>query len=67
MLKAGTFFVGFLVLSLSFNHGFSNPEIDDEVIVGFEKGSAKAIPSWVNTTMKFYLDGQISERGQRGV
>ena len=62
MRKVSTIFVGVLVLTLSLNSGFANPEIDDEVIVGFEQGSAKAIPDWVNTTMKFYLDGQISER-----
>ena len=62
MNKGTVIFFGVLVLSLSLNQGFANPEIDDEVIVGFEQESAKAIPDWVNTTMKFYLDGQISER-----
>jgi len=50
------------VILLSFGQSYAVPEIDDEVIVGFEHGDAKAIPDWVKTTMGFYLKDQISER-----
>ena len=47
---------------LNFGQAYAAPEIDDEVLVGFEHDDAKAIPDWVRTTMTFYLDEQISER-----
>ena len=50
-----------LVILLSFGQSYAVPEIDDEVIVGFEHGDTKAIPDWVKTTMGFYLKNQISE------
>jgi hypothetical protein len=50
-----------LVILLSFGQSYAVPEIDDEVIVGFEHGDAKAIPDWVKTTMGFFLKDQISE------
>ena len=54
------------VLAVLFTVGFeqihASPEPDDEVMVAFEHGDAKAIPDWVGTTMSFYLNKQISER-----
>ncbi|MEJ2260412.1 MAG: hypothetical protein P8X83_01950, partial [Nitrosopumilaceae archaeon] len=35
------------VFLLSFQQVYAIPEIDDEVLVGFEHGDAKAIPNWV--------------------
>ncbi|MFZ9006102.1 MAG: hypothetical protein ACO293_04925 [Nitrosopumilaceae archaeon] len=50
-----------IIFIVSIQQALALPEIDDEVIVGFDS-EAKAIPEWVKTTMEFYLDGQISER-----
>ncbi|MFZ8908792.1 MAG: hypothetical protein ACO2YR_07735, partial [Nitrosopumilaceae archaeon] len=50
-----------IIFIVSIQQALALPEIDDEVIVGFDS-EAKAIPEWVKTTMGFYLDGQISER-----
>ena len=40
----------------------SIPEIDDEVIVGFEQGDASAIPDWVKTQFEWYVNGEIDEK-----
>lgn len=50
-----------LVFSISFNSSFSSPEIDDEVIVTFEKGEPNPIPDWLNNNLQWYLEGQISQ------
>ena len=62
MKKTIIFAIITLVILLSFEKSYAVPEIDDEVLVGFEHGDAKAIPDWVKTTMGFYLKDQISER-----
>jgi hypothetical protein len=62
MAKTVIFSIITIAVLIGFQQSYSIPEIDDEVVVGFEHGDAKAIPDWVRTTMGFYLKDQISER-----
>ncbi|NIM25937.1 MAG: hypothetical protein GTN97_02230 [Nitrosopumilaceae archaeon] len=61
MTKGIVVFFIILVFSISFNSSFSSPEIDDEVIVAFEKTESNPIPDWLNNNLRWYLEGQISQ------
>ena len=54
------FLFSFIVI-IGAQQAFAAPEIEDEVIVGFDS-EVKVIPDWVKTTMGYYLNNQISER-----
>jgi len=62
MAKTLIFAIITLTIFLGFQQSYSIPEIDDEVIVGFEHGDAPAIPDWVKSQFEWYVNGEIDEK-----
>ena len=62
MAKTLIFAIITLTILLGFQQSYAIPEIDDEVIVGFEHGDAPAIPNWVKSQFEWYVNGEIDEK-----
>jgi len=48
-----------MVFLVTFQQSYAVPEIDDEVMVGFE--NANSIPDWVDQNFRWYGQGQITQ------
>lgn len=48
-----------VVFLVTFQQSYAVPEIDDEVMVGFE--GANAIPDWIDQNFRWYGEGQITQ------
>jgi len=61
MTKATILAITTLAVLITFQYTYAAPEIDDEVIVGFEQEDSKAIPDWVDQNFIWYGQGQIKQ------
>ena len=61
MISKIIFAVMTLAVLINVQQTYASPEIDDEVIVGFESAGVNVIPDWVDQNFRWYGQGQITQ------